>query len=275
MLFQLVGTLLISSGYDSVNFKWRDRLEKVADLRRMLNDENELILMPCCYDGFTARLVEGAGFNLTFMTGFGVSAIHGTPDAGVISAGEMASAASIVCGALRNIPCIGDGDTGHGNPINVKRTVQKYAQAGLSGIMIEDQLSPKRCGHTKGKIVVEREEAYQRIQAAVDARNEGSDMVILARTDARQTHSLEEAIERCKMFRKLGADWTFLEAPQSEEEMEIYCKERLKEIGFRVAAYPLTLLSASAKAMQASLQLIKEGKSTDSMILPFTDIQKL
>jgi len=169
-------------------------------------------------------MVESAGFNLTFMTGFGVSASYGLPDTGLLSMGEMATTASIICGNLKKIPCIGDGDTGYGNPMNVKRTVTKYAQAGMSGIMIEDQFSPKRCGHTKGKTVVARDEAFQRIRAAVDARNEGADILILARTDARGPLGLDEAIERCLTFRKLGADWTFLEAPQSIEEMELYCR---------------------------------------------------
>lgn len=159
------------------------------------------------------------------MTGFGVSATYGLPDTGLVSAGEMVASAGVVCGALQRIPCIGDGDTGYGNAVNVKRTVKQYVQAGLAGIMLEDQLAPKRCGHTKGKSVVSREEACSRIKAAVDARNEGADIVILARTDARATLGLDEAIERLKLFKQLGADWTFLEAPQSVEEMRRYCQE--------------------------------------------------
>ena len=134
---------------------------------------NDLITMPCCYDGLTARLVEDAGFDLTFMTGFGVSATYGVPDAGLIAAQEMYQSASTICNSLQNIPCIGDGDTGYGNPLNVKRTVRQFAQAGMAGIMIEDQVSPKRCGHTKGKQVVDRSEAYRRVKAACDARSEG------------------------------------------------------------------------------------------------------
>jgi 2-methylisocitrate lyase-like PEP mutase family enzyme len=250
------------------------RAQKVARLRELLESKN-MTQMPCVYDGFTARMVEDMGFDLTFMTGFGVSATYGLPDAGLASAAEMFRSAEIIANSLDKIPCIGDGDTGFGNPANVKRTVIKYAQAGMSGIMIEDQVMPKRCGHTKGKEVVDREEAYRRIRSAVEAREEmGEDIVILARTDARQTHSLDEAIERCREFRKLGADWTFLEAPQSEEEMIRYCQEvdgpkmvnclefgktpilhraRLEEMGFSVAAYPLTLLSSAAKAMKESL----------------------
>jgi len=159
------------------------------------------------------------------------------------------------------------------------------------------QVSPKRCGHTRGKQVVDRTEAYDRIRAAVEARREmkDQDIVILARTDARMI-SLDEAIERCRMFMELGADWTFLEAPRSEAEMIEYCSRvkgpklanmleggdtpiitpaRLQEIGYSVAAYPLTLLSASVRAMSKSLELLKQQKSTDEMILPFRDLQTI
>lgn len=286
-LLWLLLNILCSSGM-------KTRLQKVSDLRRML-DGNELITMPCCYDGLTARLVENAGFELTFMTGFGVSSTYGVPDVGLLGAQEMFQSAATICNCLHNIPCIGDGDTGYGNPLNVKRTVMQYAQAGMAGIMIEDQVMPKRCGHTKGKQVVDRDEAYRRIKAACDARDEGADIIILARTDSRGTHDLEEALERCKMFRMIGADMTFLEAPQSEEEMRRYCKEvdgpklanmleggltpilsptQLKEIGYTgVAAYPLTLLSASVKAMNQALALLKSGERTDDLILPFKDLQ--
>lgn len=115
-----------------------DQTSGCMKLREILVDD-ELTVMPCCYDGLSARLVEAAGFNLTFMTGSGVSATYGLPDTGLISAAEMVTAANTICGALKRIPCIADGDTGYGNPANVKRTVRKYIQAGMAGIMIEDQ----------------------------------------------------------------------------------------------------------------------------------------
>ncbi|RLN15102.1 hypothetical protein BBJ28_00009319 [Nothophytophthora sp. Chile5] len=172
--------------------------------------------------------------------------------------------------------------------MNVKRTVAAYAQAGMAGIMLEDQVSPKRCGHTAGKAVVSRSEAFARVQAAVDARDEGNfDLVIMARTDSRGTHSLAEAIERCQEFARLGADITFLEAPQSVEEMEAYCSqvpgpkmanmvengltpvllpEQLGRMGYKLAAYPITLLSAGIEAMEEALSLLRcqtasEGES--------------
>mmetsp|Transcript_41810 Transcript_41810/g.130984 ORF Transcript_41810/g.130984 Transcript_41810/m.130984 type:complete len:304 (+) Transcript_41810:224-1135(+) len=255
-------------------------------LRGLLSDPNRKILsMPCCYDGLTAKLVARAGFPLTFMTGFGVSAARGFPDTGLVSYAEMEASARDITAALRpyGIPCIGDGDTGYGNAINVKRTVQGYAATGLAAIMIEDQVAPKRCGHTKGKSVTNREEAFSRVQAACDARDElvaqgANDILILARTDARGPLGLDEAIERCQKFREIGADITFLEAPQTVEEMRRYCTEvtgpklanmleqgktpilspaELADVGFSIAAYPLTLLSAAIKAQENALALLK------------------
>lgn len=217
------------------------------------------------------------------MTGFGVAASHGYPDTQLLSFGEMTRSARTVCSALQRIPCIADGDTGYGNALNVKRTVAEYAQAGMAGIMIEDQVSPKRCGHTKGKEVVSREDAFNRIRAAVDARREGNfDIVIMARTDARATHSLDEAIERCQEFVRLGADITFLEAPRSVDEMREYCRRvpgvktanmvemglspilpaaQLQEIGYKIAIYPVTLLNASIKVMEQALAALRDQQA--------------
>lgn len=256
----------------------------------------QLTVMPCCYDGLTARLVEDAGFDLTFMTGFGVSAVHGLPDTGLISVEEMVRSASNIVSSLKRIPCIGDGDTGYGNEVNVQRTVQRYAQVGLAGIMLEDQVAPKRCGHTKGKQVVDRDEACRRIKAAVQARDAGADIVILARTDARALLGLDEAIERCRLFRELGADWTFLEAPESVEEMREYCSrvsgpklanmleggktpilppKDLEAMGYTVAAYPLTLLSSATRAYQDALRLLKNGEDPEKLLVPFKEVQRV
>jgi 2-methylisocitrate lyase-like PEP mutase family enzyme len=213
------------------------------------------------------------------------------PDTGLISYGELVEQGRNICGAV-SIPLFGDGDTGFGNPLNVRRTVEGYARAGFGCIMIEDQLMPKRCGHTRGKTVVAREDALLRIQAAVDARNEGADILIMARTDARATDGLDEAIARCQAFTRIGADITFLEAPLSEEEMRRYCAEvpghkmvnliesgktpllplpRLEAIGYKIAVYPLTLLNVSIKAMRAALARIQRGETAD--VLDFQDVQ--
>lgn len=182
------------------------RLLKATD-----SGEAPIILMPCCYDGITARLVAQSGFNATFMTGFGVSGANGYPDTQLVSFNEMVLAAGKVAEGLSSaaleqvkygepdyngeppvaIPCIADGDTGYGNAINVKRTVFGYARTGMAGMMIEDQVAPKRCGHVAGKAVIPFDEAVQRVKAACDARDEyealfgkGTGPLILARTDS-------------------------------------------------------------------------------------------
>lgn len=254
-----------------------------------------LTVMPCCFDGLSAKLIGDAGFPVTFMSGFAVSAARiGAPDTGLISYGEMVDTGRNVCAATGAL-VIGDGDTGYGNALNVKRTVRGYAQAGFAAIMIEDQVAPKRCGHTRGKLVVDRTEAVNRIKAAVDAREEGADILILARTDARHGHGLDEALERAAAFRDAGADLLFVEAPQSVEEMERICREvpgvhmanlveggatpllshaELQRIGYRLAAYPLTLLSAVTRAMQEALQVIKAGQHPDAALLDFPSLRK-
>lgn len=166
-------------------------------LQALLNGP-EFLSMPCCFDALSARLIEQAGFPLTFMSGFAVSAARlAAPDTGLISYAEMVNQGRDICAAV-SIPVIGDGDTGYGNPANVKRTVHGYAQAGFAGIMIEDQLAPKRCGHTLGKEVVSRREALQRLQAAVDARDEGAEILIMARTDARATRVWKRRSGGCR-----------------------------------------------------------------------------
>jgi 2-methylisocitrate lyase-like PEP mutase family enzyme len=238
--------------------------------------------MPCCWDALSARLIERAGFPLTFMSGFAVSAARlALPDTQLISYAEMLDTGRALCGAV-SIPVIGDADTGYGNALNVKRTIAGYAQAGFAAAMIEDQLAPKRCGHTRGKDVVSRGEAVARIRAAVDARDEGAGILILARTDAAAVHGLAEAIERARAFRDAGADILFVEAPTSEAELERVARAlegtplmanlveggdtpllpppRLEELGFRIAAYPLTLLSVAVKAIGDTLAQMRSGE---------------
>ncbi|MBS1107431.1 MAG: bcpA [Deltaproteobacteria bacterium] len=248
-------------------------------------------LMPCCFDALSARLVERAGFELTFMSGFAVSAARaGLPDTGLLSYGEMVDVGQAITGAI-SLPVIGDGDTGYGNAVNVKRTVRGYARAGFACVMIEDQLTPKRCGHTRGKAVVGRSEACVRIRAAVDAReelrNEGRDILVMARTDARATHGLDEAIDRARAFAEIGADILFVEAPKTERELEHIggalaaplmvnlvedgdtpwlAPERLAELGFKIAAYPLALLGASVRAMRDALEQLREGRPAERRV---------
>ena len=258
----------------------------VDRLRALLNRPG-ILLMPGCHDAISARLIEEAGFELGFMSGFAVSAARlGMPDTGLISYAELADQGQNICRAAA-IPFIGDGDTGFGSAQNIKRTVQGYASAGFAAIMLEDQVAPKRCGHTEGKAVVAREEALTRVRAAVDARDAGADILIMARTDARACVSLEEAIERCRMFRELGADITFLEAPLDESEMRRYCSEvegpkmanlieggktpllalpQLEAIGYKIAVFPLTLLNVSIQAMRAALRSLQDGERPPSVM---------
>ena len=188
-----------------------------------LLEQPGLIVMPCCFDALSAKMIEQAGFPLTFMSGFAVSVARlGLPDTGLISYGEMVDQGRNICAAV-DIPVIGDGDTGYGNALNVKRTVAGYAAAGFACAMIEDQVAPKRCGHTRGKSVVDRGEALTRVRAAVDARDEGAGILVMARTDARATDGFEEALWRAQAFADHGADLVFLEAPVSEAEMAAFC----------------------------------------------------
>ncbi len=265
-----------------------------VDALRSLLARPGLLVMPCCFDALSARLIERAGFPLTFMSGFAVSAARlALPDTGLASFGEMRDQARDICGAVA-IPVIGDGDTGYGGPVNVKHTVREYARAGLAAVMIEDQQWPKRCGHTRGKQVVPFEEAVTRIRAACDARDEGAGILILARTDARATHGMEEALKRIRAFDELGADILFLEGPRSEEEMRAFCSatgrpcmanmveggvspllspDRLEALGFRIVAYPLTLLSAAVRAMEEALALLSRGADPSGLLLSFSELR--
>ncbi len=262
-------------------------------LRRLLA-EGRLLVTPSCADALSAKLIEQAGFRTAFMSGFAVSASRiGQPDTGLISYGEMVDTVRNICAAT-SIPILCDGDTGYGNALNVKRTVKGYARAGAAAVMIEDQVAPKRCGHTKGKLVVDRAEAVDRIRAAADARAEGDDILILARTDARHGHGLDEALARAAAFKEAGADILFVEAPRSVEEMRRICREvpghhmanmveggetpiptpaELQEIGFAVAAYPLTLMSAAMRAMLEALEVLK-GDGQARNILDFAELRR-
>ena len=250
--------------------------------------------MPSCFDGLSAKLIEQAGFDLSFMSGFAASAARlGAPDLGLMSYGEVLDQARNVTEAS-SIPVIVDGDTGYGNAMNVYRTVGGFARAGCAGVLIEDQLSPKRCGHTPGKDVVSREEAFDRIQAAVDASREDTDIVIMGRTDANHTHGLSEAIYRGQRYHELGAEIIFVEAPKSIDEMRTLCSEvpgcklaniveggltpdlpmsGLEKIGYQMAVYPLTLLAASMQAMKLALDHIKTDTRQNAGLMDFSELR--
>jgi len=271
-------------------------MSETTDQLRHLLAQDRLHVMPGCHDALSAKMIEQSGFPLAFMGGFGVSAARlGLPDTGLISYGEILDQGRCVCDAV-TIPVIGDGDTGYGSALNVKRTVNGYARAGFACIMIEDQLAPKRCGHTMGKAVVGRSQAQDRIKAAVDAREEGADILIMARTDARYHHGLDEALERASRFKDIGADILFVEAPKTAGEMKRICREvpgthmvnlveggetpllpasELHGIGYRLAVYPLTLLNAAMTAMRLALGAISAGGHPEDALMPFPDLRKI
>mgnify|MGYP001361226629 FL=1 len=268
---------------------------KATKLRELISS-GVFLPMPCCFDALSGKMIEQAGFSLTFMSGFAASASRiGAPDLGLMSYGEVVDHARNITDAT-SIPLIADGDTGYGNAMNVIRTVSGLAKAGCAGVLIEDQLAPKRCGHTPGKEVVGREEAFDRIKAAVDARENGEDILIMARTDANHTYGLTEALDRAQKFYDLGADILFVEAPKNEEEMRQICSElpgckmaniveggltpnipmnELKEMGYQIAAYPLTLLSASMRAMKSALAALKSDTPRDKDILNFSELRDI
>ena len=266
--------------------------DNINSLRNLLDSKN-FIPIPACFDALSAKLIQQEGFEVTFMSGFAASASRiGEPDLGVMTFSEVLDQVNNICDAT-SIPVIGDGDTGYGNTVNVQRTVKSFAKVGCAGILIEDQLSPKRCGHTPGKEVVSRDEAFDRIRAAVDARKE-NDILIMARTDANHTHGIKEAIERAQNFFEIGADILFVEAPKSIKEMELICKEvkgfkvaniveggltpnltmkELEEIGYKLAVYPLTALSSAMKSMIQVLRKMKTDQDRSSDLLDFTEIK--
>jgi 2-methylisocitrate lyase-like PEP mutase family enzyme len=267
-----------------------------ADILKKLLDQKDIIVMPGCYDALTAKLIEKEELNAGFMSGFSVSSTKlGMPDTGLISFSEMAEQVRNICN-VTSIPIIFDGDTGYGNAVNVYRTVRGFADAGAAAIMIEDQKWPKKCGHTKGKDVVEVDEANSRIKAAVDAsKMNNKDILVMARTDAIATRGLDDAIKRMQKFSELGADILFVEAIKSKEDMKRVIKEvpghhminliedgetpllemnELEDMGFKIAVFPLTLMSASVKIMQESLKNMK-NKTYNTNISKFSDLRDI
>ncbi|KAL4877875.1 Pyruvate/Phosphoenolpyruvate kinase-like domain-containing protein [Aspergillus karnatakaensis] len=256
----------------------------------------KILAFPCSYDGLSSRLIEEAGFPMLFLSGFAVSSSHGLPDTGYIAMAEMCEKIQETV-RVTSLPVMVDGDTGYGSPMNVRRTVESFAATGAAGVMIEDQTWPKRCGHTKGKSVVSRGEAYARIQAACDARDEGRDIFILARTDA-LIHGWGEAMARAHEFKRIGADAVFVEALPDKDAMK-RCMEELKipmlaniieggmtenlsakelaGLGFAAVAYPWTLVAAKLKAVRDALDGLKKSMvdaTPPPMILGYDEVCK-
>lgn len=252
-------------------------MERRERFRRRLDGQG-ILVAPGAYDAWSARLVEQAGFEAVYMTGYGASAsMLGAPDLGLMTATEMVSQAARLSGAV-GIPLIADADTGFGNALNVMRTVRLYESAGASSMQIEDQPMPKKCGHMENKRVVPTTEMVSRIRAAISARTDRNFLVI-ARTDARSVLGLDEALRRGEAYLRAGADILFIEAPESDEEMVTICRtfrgapllanvveagktpyhstKELEEMGYSLAIFPISTLLSATRAVSGALEEIR------------------
>lgn len=243
------------------------------------------VIAPGAYDALTARLIELAGFDAVYLTGFGATAsLLGMPDVGLLTGTEMADQTRRLVSAV-DIPVIADADTGYGNVVNVARTVSVYEQAGAAAIQLEDQVNPKKCGHMSGKALVSAGEMIGKIHSAVDARR-NPDTVLIARTDAIAVDGVEAAIARARAYHAAGADALFVEAPTSEADIELLAGElaaemplvfnwveggktppltleRMRELQFAMVIYPIgTLLAATARARSYLADLREHGTPT-------------
>ena len=249
----------------------------MKSIRKLLSDKSKPLVIPGVYDAVGAKIVEKVGFEAMFQTGYGTSAtLLGMPDYGFIGSTETIDNARRICHAV-SVPVIVDADTGYGNALSVNKLVHELETAGASGIFLEDQKWPKRCGHMKGKEVIPKDEYAEKLQAALDARSD-KDFIIVARTDARATEGLDKAIERGLFYKKIGADAIFIEAPKTIQEMQkignsinaplvanmieggatpISSKSKLHSMGFKIILYPLSVLFSNTFATFQTLEELK------------------
>ncbi|MEJ2668063.1 MAG: isocitrate lyase/PEP mutase family protein [Deinococcales bacterium] len=249
-----------------------------------------ILVMPGVYDGFSARLTERMGFEAAMLSGAGLSESHlGQPDVGIMGLKENVDASHLIA-SCTELPLLADGDTGYGNAVNVHFTVRAFEDAGVAGVMIEDQVWPKRCGHMAGKEVIDAEEGVQKIRAAVDARRD-PDFVIKARTDAAGPLGIEEAIRRANQYAEAGADLIFADALLNVKDMERVVKEvqapmavnmgfgirkrpttpllsvrQLEEIGFAAVSVPRMLSAAALRGMLNAVAVFKESLETGEAV---------
>lgn len=274
----------------------------MSDGRRAFADrlqENHLIVAPGVFEMVSLRLADRMNFEALYMTGYGtVASLLGLPDAGLATFSDMLGRVTTMA-SMAKTPLIADGDTGYGGLLNVRHTIRGYENAGAAAIQLEDQVFPKKCGHTPGRRVISLEEMVQKIQVAVDARVDPH-FKIIARTDARTTLGLDEALRRGEAYARAGADILFIESPESIEEMAIICqnfkgipmianmvekgrtpvltKNELQELGYRLAIFPVTALLAATQAMAAVYEQFKQmGSSVDISqdLYDFTELSKL
>jgi len=256
---------------------------KVTTILKSRIGSKKILPLPGIYDGLTAKLVRHAGMDAAYLSGACLSmGLLGQPDIGLISFNELLNQARYLVNALGEIPLVVDADTGFGNAINLIRTIQELESVGVAGIQIEDQVTPKKCGHFEGKQVISTEEMVLKIEAARDTRKD-PDFIIIARTDARAGLGFEEAIHRARAYRKAGADVLFVEAPQSEQELRrlpkeldapllanmveggktpLFSAKELEEMGFSIALFPGSLQRAAFHAFLKVLDVLKRDGKT-------------
>ncbi|MEA4892310.1 MAG: isocitrate lyase/PEP mutase family protein [Peptococcaceae bacterium] len=268
-------------------------MKNSTKLRQLFN-EGKFIVAPGAHDALTAKIIGKVGFDAVYMTGYGQAASHlGCPDVGLMTFTEMLARANAIVEAA-GVPVVADADTGFGNAVNVMRTVKEYEKAGVAVIQLEDQVMPKKCGHMTGRQVVPMEEMVGKIKAAVDARTD-ADFMIMARTDARTVHGIEEAIRRGRAYKEAGADIIFIESPESEEEMKkinesipgltlanmveggrtpLLPNQKLEELGYNLVIYPTASTYATTKAMVDLMEGLKKDDTTATMIGMMIDFPK-
>ncbi|MCT7949975.1 oxaloacetate decarboxylase [Ancylothrix sp. C2] len=257
-----------------------------AEKLRQIIQKPEILVVPGIYDCISAKLAEKAGFEAVFTSGFGISASTlGKPDYGLLTGTETLYTVGRIVQAI-NIPLVADLDTGYGNPLNVIRTVTEAVQLGISGIILEDQEWPKKCGHMENKRVISAAEHIQKIKAAVHAKA-NSNLVIIARTDARAPLGLDEAIKRGRAYYEAGADIIFIEAPQTIEDLKIIAQSlpniplfanmieggktplltpaELQNLGYKIVVFPLAGLFAATHAMQTCFHHLKQNGTTTGL----------
>ena len=253
----------------------------MKNLRSLINNKTKPLVVPGVYDAIGAKIAQKVGFEAMFQTGYGTSAtLLGMPDYGFIGATETLDNARRISNSI-SVPLIVDIDTGYGNALTVRKLIQELESAGVSGVFLEDQKWPKRCGHMKGKDVITKEEV-EKLQSAIDAKS-SKDFIIVARTDARAIEGLDGAIERGNYYKKIGADVIFVEAPKSLEEMKkigksinaplvanmieggatpINSASKLHKMGYRIILYPLSILYANTFATLKILHELKNKGTT-------------
>ena len=268
-------------------------MKPTTTLRQMLNEPG-IIVAPGAYDCLTAKIIEREGFPAVYMTGAGTSVSRlGMPDLGLASVSEMVANAGAIADTV-DVPLIADADTGYGGTLNVRRTIRQYESVGVAGVHIEDQESPKRCGHLDDKRVVSTEEMVRRLRAAVDARTD-DDFVIIARTDALAVTDWDDTMARCEAYLEAGADVLFVEALRTAEQAEQVVRafdvpmlynfietgksprlsaSKLEEMGYKIVIFPVSAFTMVGEMVTRLMRELKERGTTERMIDSMVELEE-